>query len=151
MVSELNIGDSRCGLLPTVIARLSAKAPKRAKCIFLNCEIRDTSNDVSISPDFFAVVKPLFGKARRVTIEVDWETANLLMSLGQDMMAQATDTHVIIDLIIDERGNCKAYRDDGALRRLAGGDGMYRSKHLAYVEQEPWLCYGAFVASRDSR
>ena len=72
-------------------------------------------------------------------MEVDWETADLLMSLGQDMMDKAPGRHVIIDLIIDERGNCQAYRDDGALRRLAGGDGTYRSKYLEYVEQEPWF------------
>lgn len=141
MLSELSLGDTHGGLLFRLIAQLAAKAPTRAKCIFLNCEIRDTSKDIAISPDLFAVVKPLFVKIKRVSLEMDWETADLLISLGQDMMNKANCRHVIIDLIIDDRGNCKVYRDDGALRRLAGGDGMYRSKYIEYVEQEPWLAH----------
>lgn len=72
-------------------------------------------------------------------MEVDWETADLLMSLGRDMLGEAIDRHVIVDLIIDEEGGYKAYRDDGPLRRLAGGDGRYRSRYLHYVEHSPWL------------
>ena len=139
MVSELNLGDSGGSLLTSVVAKLIAKAPARAKCIFLNCEMRDTSDDIAISPDLFAVVKPLFGKAKRVVLEVDWETADLLMSLGRHILSGPIGRHVTIDLIINERGSCKAYRDDGSLRRLAGGDGMYRSKYLYYLEQAPWL------------
>lgn len=141
MLSKLSLDDSQSDLLSRVIAQLASKAPTRAKCIFLNCEIRDTANDIAISPDLFAVVKPLLGKSKRVTMEVNWEAADLLMSLGQDMMNKENTQHVIIDLIIDERGTYKAYLDNGALRRLAGGDGMYRSKHLEYVEHEPWLAH----------
>lgn len=141
MLSELSLDDSQSDLLSRAIARLASKAPTRAKCIFLNCEIRDTANDIAISPDLFAVAKPLFGKSKRVNMEVNWEAADLLMSLGQDIMTKENIQHVIIDLIIDERGTYKAYRDDGALRRLAGGDGMYRSKHREYVEHEPWLAH----------
>lgn len=108
MLSKLSLDDSQGDLLSRVIARAPATAPKRAKCIFLNCEIHDTENDIAISPELFAVVKPLLGKAKRAKMEVNWEVADLLIALGQDIISKENVRHVIIDLIIDERGAYKA-------------------------------------------
>lgn len=139
MVTELNLTDDVPERLSAVARRLIAIAPRRRKCIFLNFEMRDTESDNAISPDLFAVVKPLFGNTKREAMDVDWDTADRLMSLGKLVLAQAGVQHTIIDIIITEDDQCKAYIDDGPLRRLGGGDGMYRSKYRDYIEIEPWL------------
>lgn len=139
MITELDLTDDVTARLSVVVRRLIAIAPRRKKCIFLNFEMRDAESDNAVSPDLFVVVKPLFGNAKREAIEVDWDTADLLMSLGELVLAQANIQHTIIDIIINEDEQCKAFRDDGPLRRLEGGDGMYRSKYRHYVGIERWL------------
>lgn len=139
MVDELKLTEDVTERLTVVVRRLIEIAPRRTKCVFLNLEMRDTESDNAISPDLFAIVKPLFGNIKRETIDVDWDTADILMSLGKLVLAHASVQHVTIDIIVNEDGRYKAFKDDGPLRRLGGGDGMYRSKYLEYVKVEPWL------------
>lgn len=139
MVTELDLNNGVGEQLSAVVRRVNAIAPRRRKCIFLNMEIRDSASDNAISPDLFAVTKPLFGNAKRETLEVDWDTMDLLMTLANLVLEQIGTRHTIIDLIIWEDERYKAFRDDGPLRRLGGGDARYRSKYRDYVEIEPWL------------
>lgn len=139
MKSELDLKDEVAEQLTAVVQNLIAIAPRRSKCIFLNLEFRDSESDTAISPDLFVVLKPLFGKVKRTSLDVDWTTTDLLMALGGQMLEHGKTTHVIIDLIIKEDGHCIAYRDDGPLRRLGGGDAMYRSKYWDYLDCDPWL------------
>ena len=121
MISELNLDDSGVSLLESIIAQLVARAPARSKCVFLNCEMRNTPSDFAISADLFAVIKPVFGKVRRVQLDLSWETARLLNSLGQNILSEESE-HTTIDVIIDGRSKFIAYQDNGALHRLKGGD-----------------------------
>jgi len=139
MITELNLIHGVTERLSAVIQRLNAIAPRRKKCIFLNMEVRDSQSDNAISPDLFAITKPLVGSVKREALEVDWNTMDLLISLGNHVLEQTGDKHTIIDIIINEDQEYKAYRNDNPLRRLGGGDGMYRSKYREYVELEPWL------------
>ncbi len=136
---ELNLDYGVQEYLIAVVKRLIAIAPRRKKCIFLNMEVRDSESDTAISPDLFAVTKPLFGSVKREALKIDWETMDILMSLGSYVLEQAGRRHAIIDIIINEDEQWKAYRDDSQLRRLGGGDGMYRSRYRDYVALEPWL------------
>jgi hypothetical protein len=140
MVGELSLDKSGTSLLDSIVAYFVANAPARAKCVFLNCEMSDSPNDFAISTDVFAVIKPIFGnKIQRVQLEVSWEAADLLISLGRHILGDQSGRYTTIDIIINGRSKYEAYRDNGSLRRLKGGDGMYRSKYEYYVAQNVWL------------
>jgi hypothetical protein len=139
LVRELILTDDVTEGLTAVVRRLIAISPRGWKCLFLNCEIRDTESDNAISPDLFVVLKPWFGKVKCKRLDIDWETADLLLALGQRVLAQANSQQVIIDIVIKGNGQYKAYRDDGPLRRLGGGDGMYRTKYRDYLSVDRWL------------
>jgi len=139
MITEPRLSADVTDRFDTVVRHLVSIAPQCKKCIFLNLEMRDAKSDNAISPDLFAVVRPWFGPIKREPIEVNWDTANLLMSLGEFLLTHWSLPHLIIDIIINKRGQYKIYKDDGRLRRLAGGDKMYRSKYREYVGIEPWL------------
>lgn len=138
MVSEYVATNDTEKLQAAVTERLIASAPPGFKCIFLNCEMQDSPGGMAMSDDLFAVTKPLLGKAKRVTLDLDAETFNLLARLGRRLMTDDR-THVVLDLLIDARGNCKAFKDDGSLKRLGGGHRAFRTKHKAYTQIEPWL------------
>jgi hypothetical protein len=139
MVTELMATDESARLQSAVVERLVRKVPSGTKCIFLNCEMQDSPGGMAMSDDLFAVVKPLFGRPKRVTIDLDADAFKLLTALGRLELAAASQQHVTIDLIVDAHGSCKVFRDDGPLRRLGGGQRSFKAKHKSYVEIEPWL------------
>ena len=139
MVTELRLDDEGERLKSAAMERLVRQMPSGTKCIFLNCEMRDSPGGMALSDDLFAVVKPVFGKPRRVAMELDADAFKLLVALGRHVLAACAQSHVTVDLLIHPRGACQAFRDDSPLRRLGGGERAFREKHKAYAEIEPWL------------
>jgi hypothetical protein len=138
MVNEYVAAGEAARLQKAVIERLIAHAPSAAKCVFLNCEMVDSPSGMAMSDDLFAVIKPLLGKAKKVRLDMDATTFTLLTALGRQIM-NGDRRHLILDLLIDPRGNCRAFCDDGELKRLGGGSRSFKTKHKFYAEIEPWL------------
>jgi hypothetical protein len=126
-------------LLNLLASRLQREAPHRWKCIFLNCELRETAGGMSASGDLFAVTKPMFSHPKRNQWVLGADSLKILYELGRLVCAQASLPHVTVDLIIPKAGGFRSYADFGELRRLDGGDDFFRSKHKVYEDVEPLL------------
>lgn len=139
MTTELHLSPDGMQTLARVIGRLVAKSPFHTRCIFLNCEMEEMGGNACVSPDLFAVVKLILGKAKRSTLEMDWETSRLLMTLGRELLATTASGYVTMDLIIDRQGKYRAYQHTTPLKRLGGRNGYYNSAYKEYVSLESWL------------
>lgn len=126
-------------LQAALVDRLRQEAPGSWKCIFLNCELRETRGGMSASGDLFAITKNLFGSPKREQWVLSADSLKIAFELGRLACSLADQPHVTVDLIISRDGSYKAFADFGPLRRLNGGDDFFRSKHRLYLEVEPLL------------
>lgn len=126
-------------LLEALASRLQRHAPRRWKCIFMNCELRETTGGMSSSEDLFAVTRSLFGGVKRQEWALDADSILMLFELGRLTCSRARRPHVTIDLIIPRKGGHHAFADFEPLRRLGGGDRFFRGKHKVYRDIEPLL------------
>jgi hypothetical protein len=139
MVSELALNGEAARMKADVAARLLARAPRGTKCVFLNCELRDSQGGMAMSDVLFAVVKPLFGQVDRVTLDLDVETFDAIAAFGRELAGAALFRGAVLDLIISAEGGSKCFLEDGPLIRLSGKDRSFKTKHRVYAQVEPWL------------
>lgn len=139
MVNELVLDASGEKLKNAIVERLLQQAPSNTRCIFLNCEMQDSPGGMAMSDDLFAVVKPILRRAKRFTVDMDADTFKALVALGRIVLAGMHQNYVTVDLIVDSSGSCKAFWDDGPLRRIGGGERDFKTKHKDYAHLEPWL------------
>jgi hypothetical protein len=122
-----------------LVSRLQRKAPRHWKCIFMNCELRETAGGMTATEDLFAVTRSLFHGPKRQQWELDADSVLMLFELGRLTCSLADKPHVTVDVIISRNGTYKAFADFGPMRRLDGGDRFFRARHKVYQEIEPLL------------
>lgn len=118
----------------------------------MNCELHDTPGGMTNSHDVFAVVKRLFGSARRVEIRLDAQTATTLNALARRHMQTVGKKLLVIDLLIHRDGRHQLFVDAGSPRRLGdSGDDFFKSKRVDYVALAPPDAAGVERAGRGLR
>jgi hypothetical protein len=122
-----------------LVCALLGVCPFGTRVVFLNCEFQESEGGMAWSDDLFAVVKLPLLSPKRVQLEpsADWQLN--LMATGRELIQGTAQRHATLDLIIKPDGSNTSYVSAGPLRRLAGGDRSFRSKHLEYVAVEPLL------------
>jgi len=137
--AEVVIDAAGLNLLETLVDSLRRNAPKRSKCVFLNCEMHIPNEGAfTVSGDLFAVSKPVLRAPRRVQRALTVHEVQLLDTFGSDLMRARERQHAILDVIVSDAGY-KHFISFGPLRRIRGNDDFFKSKHKSYVHLEPWL------------